>query len=415
MEPKKDYYAVRIGLVPGIYGTWGECENQVKGFPGAVFKKFKTSLEANAFMKSSGGGGPAAAAAAAVPVAVPNHPQAANAPAAGPSPGPASNSTKVAAGMLYSRCKCGLPMKVKVVSEKNAKNNAGRLYVACGECKMFMFVTGDAEISADATASLRSAPRRREGEQRPRDGETVALRIYTDGACKDNQNVREKVCKAGWGVAIYRHEDDELIEQLYGPVELNPKSSFYMNAEVGSNNTAELSALGECLYWILEYGTLDRYPGSLHVLYDSEYAYKSMVGLYNGEKNVSLCQLVRLLYKEASKKRPASLFFSHVKGHSGNVGNDMADHLANRGAAGELCKSGRFAGSVDFVGASSASASAAAAGGGSQGVDAGTGSSLKRARPTFEQDAPAGGVAGDSSSSSSAAKKSMVVVDLTCD
>lgn len=44
------FYAVRIGLTPGIYTDWAECKANVIGFPGAVFKSFKDKGEAEAFM-----------------------------------------------------------------------------------------------------------------------------------------------------------------------------------------------------------------------------------------------------------------------------------------------------------------------------------------------------------------------------
>ncbi|MEY8370480.1 ribonuclease H family protein [Aerococcaceae bacterium 50-4] len=44
------YYAVKKGKTPGIYRSWPDCQKQVKGFSGAVYKSF-TSLEAaEAFM-----------------------------------------------------------------------------------------------------------------------------------------------------------------------------------------------------------------------------------------------------------------------------------------------------------------------------------------------------------------------------
>ena len=46
----KKYYAVLKGLTPGIYESWAEAEEQVKGFPGAEFKSFKTKKEATAYM-----------------------------------------------------------------------------------------------------------------------------------------------------------------------------------------------------------------------------------------------------------------------------------------------------------------------------------------------------------------------------
>lgn len=46
----KKYYAARVGKQPGIYTTWEECSKNVLGFPGAVYKSFKTMEEAEAFM-----------------------------------------------------------------------------------------------------------------------------------------------------------------------------------------------------------------------------------------------------------------------------------------------------------------------------------------------------------------------------
>lgn len=48
----KKYYAVRVGHNPGIYGTWSDCEVQVKGYPAAQYKSFSTEAEAKAYMGS---------------------------------------------------------------------------------------------------------------------------------------------------------------------------------------------------------------------------------------------------------------------------------------------------------------------------------------------------------------------------
>lgn len=39
---KAMYYAVKRGRKPGVYCSWNEAELQVKGYPGAIYKKFKT-------------------------------------------------------------------------------------------------------------------------------------------------------------------------------------------------------------------------------------------------------------------------------------------------------------------------------------------------------------------------------------
>lgn len=46
----KKVYAVRKGRTPGIYQTWGECQKQISGFSGAVYKSFPTMEEAEAFL-----------------------------------------------------------------------------------------------------------------------------------------------------------------------------------------------------------------------------------------------------------------------------------------------------------------------------------------------------------------------------
>lgn len=47
------FYAVRKGLNTGIYTNWNEVEKNVKGFPGAEYKKFSTLKEACEFMEST--------------------------------------------------------------------------------------------------------------------------------------------------------------------------------------------------------------------------------------------------------------------------------------------------------------------------------------------------------------------------
>ncbi len=44
------YYAVKSGKEPGIYRDWKTTEAQVKGFPGAIYKKFSTRKEAESFI-----------------------------------------------------------------------------------------------------------------------------------------------------------------------------------------------------------------------------------------------------------------------------------------------------------------------------------------------------------------------------
>lgn len=44
------YYAVKEGKRPGVYTTWADCEAQVKGYPGADYKKFNNEEDARLFV-----------------------------------------------------------------------------------------------------------------------------------------------------------------------------------------------------------------------------------------------------------------------------------------------------------------------------------------------------------------------------
>lgn len=44
------FYAVKVGKTPGIYTTWDECKDNVNGFPGAIYKSFKTREDAVEFI-----------------------------------------------------------------------------------------------------------------------------------------------------------------------------------------------------------------------------------------------------------------------------------------------------------------------------------------------------------------------------
>ena len=43
---KKKFYVVWSGLTPGIYRSWDECQAQIKGVKGAVYKSFASKEEA---------------------------------------------------------------------------------------------------------------------------------------------------------------------------------------------------------------------------------------------------------------------------------------------------------------------------------------------------------------------------------
>ena len=82
--------------------------------------------------------------------------------------------------------------------------------------------------------------------------------IYVDGSCLGNQNV-DSDTPAGWGVVVITGSNDlgrgngEILHEFNGKVVTDSSDSKFIGAEVGSNNTAELTAFAEALRWILRF------------------------------------------------------------------------------------------------------------------------------------------------------------------
>ena len=146
---------------------------------------------------------------------------------------------------------------------------------------------------------------------------------------------------------------------------------------IGSNNTAELTAIGEALRWVKQLhgpGDPARIPMSslptptpatvrdmrrlpIIINCDSTYAGNSVLGVFNGSKNSHLIRNIRGLLSDVQgalhralfspadphpqyPQRPGGgdehtgLVIAHVKGHSNHRWNDRADELANMGILG---------------------------------------------------------------------------------
>ncbi|MEK9730759.1 MAG: hypothetical protein VW230_03255, partial [Candidatus Poseidoniales archaeon] len=86
--------------------------------------------------------------------------------------------------------------------------------------------------------------------------------LYVDGSCLENNNVTSAT-PAAWGVVIVVGDTGlgkgvgNVHEEFSGMVITNPEEDDFIGAEVGSNNTAELSAFAHALRWLLIEGGTD--------------------------------------------------------------------------------------------------------------------------------------------------------------
>ncbi|MDP6640578.1 MAG: hypothetical protein QGH90_01840 [Candidatus Poseidoniaceae archaeon] len=159
--------------------------------------------------------------------------------------------------------------------------------------------------------------------------------IYVDGSCLGNQNVDANT-PAGWGYVVVVGDTGlgkgvgELLIENFGKVITDNNNDDFIGAEIGSNNTGELSAFAHALRWILT----NQSDGEYTIRTDSTYAGNIADGTWKAKANLALVKRVRSLWNEVGQLYKLS--WNHVKAHRGHRWNERADHLASRAAAGEL-------------------------------------------------------------------------------
>ena len=183
-----------------------------------------------------------------------------------------------------------------------------------------------------------------------------AWHLWCDGGTRTapllGHRKRRVTIGAGWGFCLFPKgchtptTRDEAILSQRGPVVLNAESKLFTGATRLTNNTAEMSALIEVCWFLLTIHT--PHPSSVnrrrHVTMrtgdkviihpDSKYAMGIAQGLFFPRENVLMAKLLRHLYGVVQRVFDVSL--SWTKGHDGDLGNMLADSLANEGCVSEL-------------------------------------------------------------------------------
>ena len=161
------------------------------------------------------------------------------------------------------------------------------------------------------------------------DIESPYYSLYVDGSCLKNMNVTKDTL-AGWGIVVIKGESHlgkgkgEIIFEKSGLVITEPSLNEYMGAEVGSNNTGELSAIAYALRWLL----MNDGEHVVEICTDSTYAGNIDSGAWRAKANKKLAATVQELWKEVSSQQ--TLTWRHVRAHRGHRWNERADHLAVR-------------------------------------------------------------------------------------
>ncbi|MBT4060027.1 MAG: hypothetical protein HOE69_06960 [Euryarchaeota archaeon] len=168
----------------------------------------------------------------------------------------------------------------------------------------------------------------------PASEKEAELTIYVDGSCQDNQNVTAKT-PAAWGVVVVVGDNQRgmgtgaVQTEVSGLVVTDSEADGFLGAEVGSNNTAELSAIAHALRWLLE----EAGDSDAIIRGDSQYALEIAQENWKAKANVELASRVQALWREVSKYRVLTGVW--VRAHRGHRWNERADHLAFRAMQGE--------------------------------------------------------------------------------
>ncbi|MGB0284124.1 MAG: ribonuclease HI, partial [Candidatus Poseidoniaceae archaeon] len=110
--------------------------------------------------------------------------------------------------------------------------------------------------------------------------------IYVDGSCPGNRDV-DATTPAAWAFVVVEGDlphgrgSGEVVHEEAGPVITDPEAPGFLGAEVGSNNTAELSAFAQALRWLL----LQASDASALIRADSIYAGNLADGSWKAKAN----------------------------------------------------------------------------------------------------------------------------------
>ncbi len=312
------FYAVQKGFRPGVYKTWDECEQMIKGFSGAKYRKFNSEAEARDF---------------AFPNEAKGSNEAANNGGATKNkkdiPYKYDNSIEIEEGHFSSYLNSSLSMCVLYEMPFKDKNCTGKLFVhesgsitAAIDGVDYRYVYGLSvdeigyvciknDIEEKLGYSLHVLEKamhvkcKEEYEDfvKSMEGRDTVY-IYVDGSYNEKTNQ--------YGYGVYMKKENSDFEQIY--------TGSDTCVEKGRNVEGEVSAATVGLLKARELGFKD-----VVVCYDYEGIAKWGRGEWKTNKGYTTryAAFVKNLEKEGMQ-----IVFHHTKGHTGNKGNEYVDKLA---------------------------------------------------------------------------------------
>lgn len=150
------------------------------------------------------------------------------------------------------------------------------------------------------------------------------VRIYVDGAAKPTNT--EVKWAGGWAFIVYNEDETELIKKVSGSL-------------IGTNNISELIAIIAALNY-----SVGAKFSQIVIVTDSQYCIQGitdwiddwktnnwMTAAGTPVKNKIQWETIQRLIDQLTRNNQ-SLEWEWVKGHSGNLGNDLVDKLASKAA-----------------------------------------------------------------------------------
>ena len=177
--------------------------------------------------------------------------------------------------------------------------------------------------------SLRSRHYRNQAFAPPVQLPDGTVSIYTDGSAVPRK-IGQPLEPAGYGFVVatggsgHEHKGGHEVYRRCGQITARTK-----NVTTTTNNLAELLAFTRALQWACYH------PSTAVVLrYDSTYAAMIASGTWKARKHKAMAAEARRAWAALKHAHARTLWLRHVRGHSGNYWNTIADRLADQGRHG---------------------------------------------------------------------------------